>query len=557
MRIRDRCHGHVPGDRARHDDEHNMTWLKWKTLVCLAALCLGAGGAFAQARLPERFTLTEIRVEGNTVLPALAIEQAIYPHLGPARGEADVMAARDALARVYEAEGYLSVVVQPVSFQLARNEIVQFTFRVTEGAVERLRVKGAQYNLPSQIRAASPAVAPGAVPHFPSLQTELAQLQRRADMSVTPILRPGRDPGKMEVELQVEDALALHGSLELSNRQSADTSARRLEAALRYDNLWQRQHSIGLRFINSPLDPEQVSVYSLVYSLPVGDAGRRLTLLAVQSDSDVVTAQDFGSQGRGSTVGLRFSVPLPARNSGLFHTLTAGVDYKHLKESSGLAGADTSDKPVIYTPFSLQYNALLPGETQRWTFGAGMVFGLRGLTDNQISCDGIATVDQFACRRAGAERNFSVGRFELALNQRFGKWQFEGGLETQFASGPLISSEQFSIGGRDSVRGYLESEVLGDDGARLGLQLSTPVLTPSEWPVAVHALAFYDTGWVHTQEALPGQLGNTVLASTGLGLRAQASAHVQARLDFAQALREGSHTRKGAKRLHVSLGMEF
>ena len=534
-----------------------MTWLNWKSLVCFGVLCLGATGAIAQVPLPARFTLSEIRVEGNTVLPALAVEQAIYPHLGPDRSEADVSAARDALARAYEAEGYLSVVVQPVSFQLAKGDLAQFTFRVTEGEVERLRVKGAAYNLPSAIRADAPSVAPGAVPHFPSLQTELAQLQRRADMSVTPILRPGRNPGKMEVELQVEDQLPLHGSLALSNRQSADTSARRLEAALRYDNLWQRQHSLGLRFINSPLDPAQVSVYSLVYSLPVGDDGKRLTLLAVQSDSDVVTAQDFGSQGRGTTLGLRFSVPLPARNSGLFHTLTAGVDYKHLKEASGLVGADTSDKPVVYTPFSLQYNAVLPGESRTWTFGAGTVFGLRGLTGNQVNCDDIATVDQFECRRAGARRNFAVGQFELGLRQRFGKWQFEGALDTQFASGPLISSEQFSIGGRDSVRGYLESEVLGDDGARLGLQLNTPVLTPAAWPVAVSALVFYDAGWVHTQEALVGQVDSTVLASAGLGLRARAGKSLNARVDFAQALRAGTHTKKDAKRLHVSVGVDF
>lgn len=534
-----------------------MTWLNWKTLVWFGVLCLGATGAFAQVPLPARFTLSEIRVEGNTVLPALAVEQAIYPHLGPDRSEADVSAARDALARAYEAEGYLSVVVQPVSFQLAKGDLAQFTFRVTEGEVERLRVKGAAYNLPSAIRAEAPSVAPGAVPHFPSLQTELAQLQRRADMSVTPILRPGRNPGKMEVELQVEDELPLHGSLELSNRQSADTSARRLEAALRYDNLWQRQHSLGLRFINSPLDPAQVSVYSLVYSLPVGDDGKRLTLLAVQSDSDVVTAQDFGSQGRGTTLGLRFSVPLPARNSGLFHTLTAGVDYKHLKEASGLVGADTSDRPVVYTPFSLQYDAVLPGESRTWTFGAGTVFGLRGLTGNQVNCDDIATVDQFECRRAGARRNFAVGQFELGLRQRFGKWQFEGALDTQFASGPLISSEQFSIGGRDSVRGYLESEVLGDDGARLGLQLNTPVLTPAAWPVAVSALVFYDAGWVHTQEALAGQVDSTVLASAGLGLRARAGKSLNARVDFAQALRAGTHTKKDAKRLHVSVGVDF
>jgi len=532
----------------------------WFATVCRLMLCSGCclwGVAQAQSGLPERFTLTEIRVEGNTVLPRLTVEQAIYPHLGPDKREADMLAARDALAAAYEAAGYLSVVVRPRTITQQGKDAFMFTFEVTEATVERVKVKGAQYNLPSDIRAEAGSIAPGTVPHFPSLQDDLGRLQRRADMSVTPILRPGRNPGRMEVELQVEDALPLHGSLELSNRQSADTSARRLEASLRYDNLWQAQHSLGFRFINSPLDPNQVEVYSLVYGAPVGNAGQRLSLFAVQSNSDVITAQEFGSQGNGMTVGLRYSIPLPARNSGLFHSLTAGFDYKHLKETSGLAGADTSDKPVIYMPLALQYNGMLPGAEQTWTFGAGATLGMRGFNENKVDCDGIAEVDQFECRRAGASRNFVAGRFDLGLRQSIGEWRLQASLDTQFASGPLISSEQFAVGGRDSVRGYLEAEALGDDGARLGLQLTTPRLSPTEWPVVVNALAFYDAGWVHTQEALPGQVSNTVLASMGVGLRARAGKTLSAALDFARTLREGLRTEKDASRLHVTVGMDF
>ncbi len=532
----------------------------WFATICRLMVLSGlfwCGVSQAKPGLPAQFTLTEIRVEGNTVLPKVAVERAIYPHLGPGKSEADMLAARDALAAAYEAAGYLSVTVRPISWTPQARDAFMFTFAVTEARIERVKVKGAKYNLPSDIRAEAASIAPGTVPHFPSLQADLARLQRRADMSVTPILRPGRNPGRMEVELQVEDELPLHGAVELSNRQSADTSARRLEASIHYDNLWQAQHSLGFRFINSPLDPNQVEVYSLVYGAPVGDAGRRLSVFAVQSNSDVITAQDFGSQGKGVTLGLRYSIPLPARNSGLFHSFTAGIDYKHLKETSGLAGADKSDKPVIYMPLALQYNGMLPGPARTWTFGTGATIGLRGLNENVINCDGIARVDQFECRRAGAKRNFMAGRFDLGLRQAIGNWRLQASLDTQFASGPLISSEQFSVGGRDSVRGYLEAEALGDDGARLGVQLSTPRVTPAAWPVAVNALAFYDAGWVHTQEALPGQISTTVLASVGVGLRAKAGKAMTAALDFARTLRQGLRTDKDASRLHVSVGMEF
>ena len=73
-------------------------------------------------------------------------------------------------------------------------------------------------------------------------------------------------------------------------------------------------------YYDSPLDTDQVEVYSLVYGMPLGGPGRRLTFFAVESNSNVVTAQDFGSQGNGVTLGLRYSIELPARQSGLFHS---------------------------------------------------------------------------------------------------------------------------------------------------------------------------------------------------------------------------------------------
>jgi len=38
----------------------------------------------------------------------------------------------------------------------------------------------------------------------------------------------------------------------------------------------------------------------------------------------------------------------------------------------------------------------------------------------------------------------------------------------------MVSSEQFSLGGLDTVRGYLESEVLGDNGVAATLELRSP-----------------------------------------------------------------------------------
>ena len=153
------------------------------------------GGEAAGAGAPEpeagsRFDVMEYVVEGNSVLSALAIEEAVYPFLGPGRGIRDVDAARLALEQAYHKGGYLTVFVD-----VPEQEVKQGTvrLRVTEGRVERQRVSGATYYALGRIKRLTPELAEGNVPYFPQVQKELAQANRSADRRVTPALRAGRD----------------------------------------------------------------------------------------------------------------------------------------------------------------------------------------------------------------------------------------------------------------------------------------------------------------------------------------------------------------------------
>ena len=46
----------------------------------------------------------------------------------------------------------------------------------------------------------------------------------------------------------------------------------------------------------------------------------------------------------------------------------------------------------------------------------------------------------------------------------------------QMATGALISNEQFSLGGLNSVRGYFEGDVFGDAGWTTSAELRTPYI---------------------------------------------------------------------------------
>ena len=186
-------------------------------LACVSGMALGAPETGASPKLD----LLEFRVTGNTVLPQMAIEEAVYPLLGPGKSVADVEKARAALEKAYHDAGYLTVYVS-VPEQKVDNGVV--VLKVTEGVIERTKVTGAQYTLPSRIRAETPSTAEGQVPNFNEMQRELAAVSRAPGVHVTPTLEAGRRPGTTVLELKVNDTPPVSAWLDYNNAHSANTS---------------------------------------------------------------------------------------------------------------------------------------------------------------------------------------------------------------------------------------------------------------------------------------------------------------------------------------------
>jgi len=516
-------------------------------LACSPGAALGQSaprGQAAAAPADGRFDILEYQIEGNSVLAAIAIERAVYPYLGESKTIADVEAARASLEKAYRDAGYATVVVD-IPEQEVGDGVVRLV--ATEGAVERLRVTGSRYYSLGAIRAAVPALAPGTVPYFPDVQAQLGALNA-PDRRVTPVLRPGREPGAVEVELKIDDRLPLHGSLELNNQYSPNTARLRTAASLRYDNLWQRSHSISLFALTAPEEPSNTTVFSANYLAPVG--GNYLAAYAVYSDSNVAAIGAVDQIGRGTVAGLRYVVPLPAREPWL-HRLTFGVDYKDFREETVLQGADTLKTPISYVPFSLQYGFSAQHGAGITEGNAAINFGVTGITGSE---------QEFADKRFKARPNFFYLRGDVQRTQRLpADWLLVGRVDFQASSQPLISNEQFTAGGAYSVRGYLEAEVLGDQGIRGRLEGRTPSLHERLGARVdeARALAFVDAAHLRIQDPLPGQQQTFDLWSAGLGLRLRAARALLAWLDVAWPFKATTYTPADRARLLFRLAYEF
>ncbi|MDR6674363.1 ShlB/FhaC/HecB family hemolysin secretion/activation protein [Xanthomonas sp. 1678] len=512
--------------------------MELRIFAALGLAVCGAPCAFAADAPTARFDVMAYQVVGNTELSAADIERVVYPFLGPQRSEADVEAARAALQTRYANKGLATVAVS-VPEQDAGNGLV--TLQVSEQRIGRLRVNGASYFSPDAVERGAPSLKEGTVPNFKDVQRDIVALNQLPDRRVTPDIKPGVGPNTVDVDLNVDDNLPLHGSVELNNRSSANTSDLRLNATLRYDNLWQRGHSISLSAQTAPERTSDAKVLSLSYLARLTDSPWSLLAYAVRSDSDIAVISDFNVIGNGTLAGVRAIRALPAQ-AGFFHSLSLGIDYKDFKEESNF-GASVDSSPIKYYPLNLAYNADWAGERTHSSFGATLTANPGGLGAGADRCGNDhcnpSAPGSFDYKRYNARPNFFHVRLEGSHTRTLGKdVQLFGRAQTQLAAEPLISNEEMSIGGMDTVRGYKESEALGDYGVTAQLELRSPSF--ASWFGAAaqeaRARAFVDGGYVRIHKPLPEQTPSETLVSVGIGATAQFFDHFNGSVDLAAPL---------------------
>lgn len=517
---------------------HPLTITRLRLLLCALGLAAGAAqGQPSAADREPRFDILAFVVTGNTLLPVADVEAAVYRFTGESRAIADAEAARAALEKLYQDRGYLSVAVALPPQSVSDGEV---QLQVVEAAVGTRRVTGAQWFLPSRIAQMTPSLAPGSLPNFENMQQELAALQSNADLRITPVVGAGAVPAEINVELKVEDSLPLHGSAELNSRQSFNTDRGRLDASLRYDNFFQRGHSLGFNWIVAPTSPSQSNTRVLSYSAPVQfgvDATPRLSATWVNSDSQTPSSLGGDTVVRGDSIGARLRVPLRSNDPALTQAWSLGLDVKHNRDQTQSAGGSTlSTGGLLYGAawfgYDLQFNGA-GGEST--SFDAGLSLGPTWPNARQVDCNG-ARMDQFECKRSGAKPGFQVLKLNAMHRQSvFGKWTLQLRAQVQLAASPLVSGEQFGAGGLDSVRGYYEYEQVGDQGVVLGAELGSPTL----WSVAganLSGLLFAEGARLGVTDPLPSEQGEIRMASVGAGLRLVSSQGLRIALDLALPL---------------------
>lgn len=499
---------------------------------------------------PDRFFISAYDVKGVTRLEQSTVEEVVYNFLGPDRTTTDVEAARKALQDAYAARGFESVQVDvlPQPEEQFAAGLIEIT--VTEAPIGRITVAGARHHSAERVRRDIPSLVEGQPLNVRDLQTELAAANRFPDRQVSPSFNAGTTPGTIDLELNVESDLPLHGSIELNNDRSPSTEPLRLNASLRYSNMWGLGHTLTGTYIVSPQDRKQSEVFSGSYLAPLIGTPWTLLLYGYTSNSNVAALGGTNVLGDGYQIGARAIYRLPGDS--VAQNLTFGLDYKNFNQDTSLGDTPTDRKPIEYVPLFASYGLTMVTDSSVFDVTASATAGLRVV--KKVGClseldpdDDCVVEDQFQNKTFDGKENFLHANLEVNYRQTLPR-DFIAAVKLfgQWADSPLPTNEQFGIGGLTSVRGYLQSETVGDIGYSVSMEMSTPSAA-ARLPTFVdelRAFGFVDAGQTRILRPLPEQSRHEALFSVGGGFRIRLFDALSGELSVGVPLLNGPTTRK-------------
>ena len=258
------------------------------------------------------FAVEHYVVTGNSVLTPQTIALALTNVDGAFGTNVSLDGIRTAVAELqgaYRSRGYVTVAVG-----LPQQKLTNATLKlqVTEGRLASIEVKGNRFFSSNNVMRALPGLHTNMILNGLVFQAELNRANANQDRQIYPVVGPGPDPGTSDLQLRVKDRLPLHAKVEFNNENSPGTPDLRVNSSAILNNLWQREHSLGVQYSFSPeeykigdqwakYDRPLVANYSGFYRLPLGNP----------TDIGDVIASNPGSFGYDEAT-RRFNLPPPS-----------------------------------------------------------------------------------------------------------------------------------------------------------------------------------------------------------------------------------------------------
>lgn len=478
----------------------------------------------------ERFIFT-----GNTVFDRAELNRAIAQFTGQPVSFASLVEAANAITKLYVDRGYITsgaylpaqnLETKEVQIQVVEGSLAEIEVKITGGKLTKNYIRDRLNN-----RIGTPL-------NINRLQSALQQLQLNPLIeSLNAELATGVEPGTNLLTVSVTSAATfnLYGRLNNNRNLSIGTFERGIE--LLEANL----SGMGDKFRAAYYNTDGSNQYEISYTLPLNarDGSLRFDYRLGQNQIVQSSFADIDIDVDSRNYDLTWRQPiLQKATAEVSQELAFSITASRRESDASIqdipqpvsAGGDENGKIrtsiVSFSQEWLQRNRrqVISARSQ---FSLGLDTFDAIVLQEEPNSQFFSWRGQFSyLRLLGNPTDISTIGSTLLLNSQL-----------QLSADPLISTEQFSLGGANSVRGYRQDALLTDNGFLATAELRLPIARLNRINATLQLAPFIDfgTGWNNDDE----EVELDTLTATGFGLLLQIPTKLSARLDWGIPLLDG------------------
>lgn len=339
----------------------------------------------------------------------------------------------------------------------------------------------------------------------------------------------------------VEDKLPLKLMLSGDDGGNKVIGYHRVFSSLSYGNVFGKEHEASYTFVTT----DKTSVYrahALNYRIPLANF-KSLQFSGAHSSATPTIADVIDQKAESINADIRFSMPVRTGDNPI--DAFANFSFKRSNNDLDYGATKILDTVTDIFQLTLGASAVWRDKQGAWAASLSATGSPGGINSRNTDkyFGGIRDADNnilFEGARFGAEAQYAFATLSLQRYQSmpFGM-EFVARGTFQVANTNLLPSEQISVGGANSVRGYEESLGGGDKGYVLNFELLSPSMRfplPKKFKkfpfVDTRVLGFFDTGDAGPIFKFTTDRIVPPLSSFGFGIRAALPGQMSLVIDY-------------------------
>lgn len=464
----------------------------------------GAPVESTQAALP--FTVDQVQLLGVTRYPQDAFDDLTAGLVGHPVTLDDVGRVTRQVTARYRADGYLLVRTYVPAQSLDRRVL---TLQVMEGRLDQVKIEGhgsrAMERYLENLRSEQPLTEA-------TLERNLLLINDLPGNQASAVMAPAGSGAGTDMYVKNEEFRRWDGFLGLDNRSS------------RYYGPWQAYGGVNLNDATgigdrlslrggTSLEGDQLRFYEAQYEAPVGSNGGMLSLLAQHNDGRADLPSYLNANSQGDTLAMRYAYPLIRSRE---QTLKISAAFTWFNGNS-----EYLDDPSLPPSTDDRIRAIRLGTSWDFTDTHGGRNLFKGELSQGLDVMGASKQGRVNASREGGRTDFTKLQLDAQRVQNL-SWitpdlelYLAATGQTSFGE-PLLSPEQFGVGGNTFGRGYDPSEIAGDSGIAGKVELRYSVRPEvGGYAVPTQFYTYLDAGRVWN--AAPYYVRTESLVSAGFG----------------------------------------